>query len=52
MTFLVLAQGYLIAVGPLPTSYGGMVTIGLLVGIITGAVSYLTEPRLVSKGRV
>lgn len=52
MTFLVLAQGYLIVASPLPLSYGGLFTVGLMVGSITGIVSYLVEPRLASKGRV
>ncbi len=51
MLFVVLAQGYLILVGPLPTSYVGMLSIGLLVGVTVGTVSYFTEPWLVTKGR-
>jgi hypothetical protein len=52
MTFLVLAQGHLIVIGPLPLSYGGLFGIGLVVGSTTGIVSYLFEPRLATKGRV
>jgi len=51
MLFVVLAQGYLIVVGPLPTSYVGMLSIGLLVGVIVGVVSYFTEPLVATKGR-
>jgi len=51
MLFVVLAQGYLILVGPLPTSYVGMLSIGLLVGVTVGTVSYVLEPRLTAKGR-
>jgi len=51
MLFVVLAQGYLIVVGPLSTSYLGMLSIGLLVGVTVGAVSYVAEPRLAAKGR-
>lgn len=51
LTFLVLAQGYLIGVGPLPTSYLGMVVIGITIGGTVGVMSYLTEPWLAAKGR-
>ena len=51
LTFLVLAQGYLIGIGSLPTGYLGMVTIGVTIGGTVGAVSYLTEPWLAAKGR-
>jgi len=51
LTFLVLAQGYLIGVGSLPTSYLGVVVIGVTVGGTVGTVSYLTEPWLAAKGR-
>ena len=51
LTFVVLAQGYLIGVGSLPTSYVGMVVLGTVVGGVVGTVSYLTEPWLATKGR-
>lgn len=51
LTFLVLAQGYRIVVGPLPTGSLGMVVIGLTIGGTVGTVSYLTEPWLATKGR-
>ncbi len=51
MLFVVLAQGYLIAVDSLPTSYVGMLSIGLLVGVTVGTVSYFAEPWLATKGR-
>jgi len=51
LTFLVLAQGYRIGVGPLPAGYLGMVGIGLTIGGTVGTVSYLTEPWLAAKGR-
>ena len=51
LTFLVLAQGYLIGVGSLPTSYIGMVVIGVMIGGTVGTVSYLAEPWLAAKGR-
>jgi len=51
LTFLVLAQGYLIGVGLLPTSYVGIVVIGVTIGGTVGTVSYLAEPWLAAKGR-
>ena len=51
LTFLVLAQGYRLGVGPLPTGLLGMVAIGLTIGGTVGTVSYLTEPWLAAKGR-
>ncbi|WP_253736486.1 hypothetical protein [Halohasta salina] len=51
LTFLVLAQGYRIVGGPLPTGYLGMVVIGLTIGGTVGTVSYLAEPWLAAKGR-
>jgi len=51
LTFVVLAQGYLIGIGSLPTSYVGMVGLGAIIGGVVGTVSYLTEPWLATKGR-
>ncbi|MFW6320433.1 MAG: hypothetical protein ACOC0Z_01175 [Halohasta sp.] len=51
LLFVVLAQGYLLAVDSLPTGYPGMLGIGVAVGGIVGTVSYLAEPWLASKGR-
>ena len=51
MLFVVLAQGYLIVVHSLPTSYVGMLSIGLFVGVTVGLISYFTEPYLAAKGR-
>ena len=51
LTFLVLAQGYRLGVGPLPTGSFGMVVIGAGIGGTVGTVSYLTEPWLAAKGR-
>ena len=51
LTFLVLAQGYRLGVGPLPTGYLGMIVLGLTIGGTVGTVSYLTEPWLAAKGR-
>ena len=51
LAFLVLAQGYRLLLGSLPTGYIGMLTIGLLVGAVAGTMSYVVEPRLAAKGR-
>lgn len=51
MTFVVLAQGYVILVGSLPIGAVGMATIGFLIGVGVAATSYVAEPWLVSKGR-
>ena len=51
MLFVVLAQGYLIVIGSLSTSYVGILSVGLVVGVTVGTVSYVAEPRLATKGR-
>lgn len=51
LTFLVAYQGYRLFGGSLPTGYLGMVSVGLVVGLTAGTVSYLVEPRLAAKGR-
>jgi hypothetical protein len=51
LSFLVLAQGYRLLVGPLGTGLPSLVVVGLAVGVVTTATSYLLEPRLAPKGR-
>ncbi|MFB6236194.1 MAG: hypothetical protein ABEH81_14620 [Halopenitus sp.] len=52
LTFLVLAQGYLLVGGSLPIQLTGLFGLGLLVGLLAAAVTYATEHRLTAKRRV
>jgi len=51
LAFLVLTQGYLLVGGDLPFGYAGLVPIAAVVGLGSGGLAYLTEHRLVAKGR-
>jgi len=51
MTFVVLAQGYLILFGSLPIGWVGLAAIGLLIAAVVATVSYTVEPRLAAVGR-
>ena len=51
MSFIVLAQGYLLLVGALPVGWVGMAVIGLLIAVVVATVSYTVEPRLAAAGR-
>ena len=51
MTFVVLAQGYLILLGSLPIGWVGLAAIGLLIAAVVATVSYMVEPRLAAAGR-
>ena len=51
MTFVVLAQGYLILLGSLPIGWVGLAAIGLLIAAVVATVSYMVEPRLAAVGR-
>ena len=51
MSFVVLAQGYLLLVGALPVGWVGMAVIGLLIAVVVATVSYMVEPRLAAAGR-
>ena len=51
MSFVVLAQGYLLLVGALPVGWVGMAVIGLLIAVVVATVSYTVEPRLAAVGR-
>lgn len=51
LTFLVLAQGYVIAGERLPVSFALLVAVAALVGGVVACVTYLLEPRLAKKGR-
>ncbi|WP_430504326.1 hypothetical protein [Haloparvum sp. PAK95] len=52
LTFLVLAQGYLLVGGSLPIRLTGLFGLGLLVGLLAAGVTYATEHRLTAKRRV
>ena len=51
LAFLVGTQGYLLVGGDLPFGYAGLVPIAAVVGLGSGGLAYLTEHRLVAKGR-
>jgi hypothetical protein len=51
LSFLVLAQGYRLFVGPLGLRLPSLVLVGLAIGVVTTAASYVLEPRLAPKGR-
>jgi hypothetical protein len=51
LAFLVLAQGYRLFVGPLGLDIPIAAGLGLCVGGVVTAVSYVVEPRLETKGR-
>jgi len=52
LTFLVLAQGYLLVGGSLPIQFTRLFGLGLLIGLLAAAVTYATEHRLTAKRRV
>lgn len=52
LTFLVLAQGYLLVGGTLPIQLSQLFGLGLLIGLLAAAVTYATEHRLTAKRRV
>jgi hypothetical protein len=49
LSFLVLAQGYVLLVGRLPVGFLGRLGVGLLVGAVTTGLSAVTERRLAAK---
>jgi len=51
LAFLVLVQTYRLVAGSLGIDLLAGLGIALLVGVVVAVVSYLTEPRLATKGR-
>jgi hypothetical protein len=51
LAFLVLTQGYVLLVGPLPLGLLGRIGLAALLGAIVAGVTYAAEHRLVRKGR-
>ncbi|MGM0591256.1 MAG: hypothetical protein ACQETI_06450 [Halobacteriota archaeon] len=51
LSFLVLVQGYALLVGPLGTGLAVIFGVALLVGVVVGLTTYLSEHRLAKKGR-
>jgi hypothetical protein len=51
LSFLVLAQGYRLLVGPLGVGLPSLFVVGLVIGVVAAGTSYLLEPRLAPKGR-
>jgi hypothetical protein len=51
LAFLVLVQGYELAVARTPVGFLGKLGLGVVVGAVAGSVSYLLEGRLARKGR-
>ncbi len=48
LAFLVLAQGYVIAVGRLPLGFFGRIGVALVIGVVVAVVSHATPT---TKGR-
>jgi hypothetical protein len=51
LAFLVLVQGYRLAVGTLGVDVFTSFGLAVLIGAVVAVASYLAEPRLASKGR-
>ena len=51
LSFLVVAQGYVILVDELPLSLLGLVGVGVIVGGVTSTIAYQFEHRFLAKGR-
>jgi hypothetical protein len=51
LAFLVLTQGYVLVVGPLPLGLPGRIGLAALLGALVAGVAYATEHRLARKGR-
>ena len=52
LSFLVVAQGYLLLGGTLPIRYVELYPIAIGIGATSGGITYLTEHRLRAKRRV
>ncbi|WP_101295324.1 hypothetical protein [Halegenticoccus soli] len=51
LTFLVLAQGYVLVDGRLPVGFLARLAVAALIGAVVAGATYATEHRLTTKGR-
>lgn len=51
LAFLALTQGYVLVAGALPVSFLARLALAVVLGVVVAGVAYVTEYRLVRKGR-
>ena len=51
LTYFILAQAYLVFVGPLPFEPAGLIAVGVAVAGFVAVVAFAFEHRLTAKGR-
>lgn len=51
ISFLVVVQGYLLFGGKLPFQYRWLLAVAVGIGVVSGVISYVLEPRFLRYGR-